>query len=256
MRERLALKKACRWLSVLVIPDEDTENHILRLFALAVSGVSAAQIRACGTKLHRFNWQSYAGDPVPAIIAHQALKRAGVPHDGLVALEQAYRSVLSTSEGAAHLLCRLLAMPSPPNRALHLPQVERLVRSSREEILGMCRTIFLDTAAGSIPVETVGSCVLPPLTLSYARDWDLEACCALLRSCAYLNVSGAKELQWAVDWLLDQQISDGRFGLLHPEAEHGGASPDDWHSYFDRTVWATWALAERRGEAGTASFLM
>lgn len=255
MRDRLALKKACRWLSVLSIPDEDTESHILRLFALAVAGASPAQIRMCGAKLRQFNWQGYGGDPVPTIVAHLALTRAGVPHDNLALLEQAYRSVLLTSEEAAHLLCRLLAISPVPNHAVHLPDPERLVRSSREEILGICRTILLHTAAGSFPVEIYGAEFLPALTLSFARDWDLETCCALLRSCAYLNISDTKEHQWAIDWLLDQQMSDGRFGLLHPEAEHGGANPDDWHSYFERTVCAAWALADVRGAVGTASFL-
>jgi hypothetical protein len=255
MRDRMALKKACRWLSVLSIPREDTESHILRLFALAVAGAAPAQIHACGAKLGRFNWQDYGGDPVPAIVAHLALKRAGVSHDSLASLEEAYRSVLLTSAEGAHLLCRLLAIPRAVNHAVHLPDLERLVRFSREEVLGICRTILLATAAGSIPVEIYGAGFLPALTLSYARDWDLEICCALLRSCAYLSVNHKKEHQWAIDWLLDQQMADGRFGLLHPEAVHGGVRADDWHSYFERTVYAAWALADARGEAGTASFL-
>jgi hypothetical protein len=160
-----------------------------------------------------------------------------------------------TSEDAAHLLCRLLAIPFTPNREVHLPDAERLVRSSREEILGICRTILLTTAAGSIPIQICGAELLPALTLSYARDWDLETCCALLRSCAYLCVNNINEQQWAVDWLLDQQLFDGRFGLLHPEAVKGGVSADDWHTYFERTVNAAWALADAQGEAGTASFL-
>jgi hypothetical protein len=255
MRDRLALKKACRWLSALSIPDEDIESHILRLFALAVAGASVAQIRACGAKLRHFDWQNYSGDPVPAIVAHLALTGLSVSHDSLALLEQAYRSVLLTSKKATHLLCGLLAIPFTPNPAVHLLDAERLVRSSREEVLAICRTILLDTGAGSVPVEIYGAGFLPALTLSYARDWDLEACCALLRSCAYLNVSNAKEHQWAVDWLLDQQMSDGRFGLLHPEAMHGGVNADDWRSYFERTVYATWALADTRGEVGTNSFL-
>jgi hypothetical protein len=255
MRDRLALKKACRWLSVLAIPDEETESHILRLFALGVAGAAPAQIRACGARLRRFDWPDYSGDPVPAIVAHLSLQRAGVSHDSLASLEEAYRSVLLTSKEAAHLLCRLLAITFTPDRAVQLPDVERLVRFSREEILGICRTILLATAAGSIPVDSYGAGFLPALTLSYARDWDLETCCALLRCSAYLSVNNAKEHQWAVDWLLDQQMSDGRFGLLHPEAVHGGVSADDWHSYFERTVYAAWALADARGEVGIASFL-
>ena len=225
------------------------------MFALAVAGVSPARIRACGAKLPRLNWQDYGGDPVPAIVANLALKRAGVSHESLSLLEQAYRFVLLSSAEAAHLLCRLLAIPFTPNCEVHFPDAERLVRSSREEILGICRTILLTTAAGSIPIEIYGAEFLPALTLSYARDWDLETCCALLRCCAYLCVNRTKEHQWAVDWLLDQQLSDGRFGLLHPEAAKGGVSADDWHSYFERTVCATWALADAQGEAGTASFL-
>ena len=255
MRDRLALKRACRWLSALPIPDQDTESHILRLFALAVAGASLAQIRACGAKLRRFNWQDYGGDPMPAIVANLALKRAGSSHESLSSLEEVYRLVLLSSEEATHLLCRLLAIPLTPIREVHLPDAERLVRSSREEILEICRTILLTTAAGSIPIEIYGAEFLPALTLSYARDWDIETCCALLRSCAYLCVNNIKEHQWAVDWLLDQQLFDGRFGLLHPEALKGGANADDWHSYFERTVHAAWALADAHGEGGTASFL-
>lgn len=268
MRERLAVKKACGWLSALPIPGEDDESQILRLFALAVAEASPAQIRACGTKLRRFPWQEYGGDPVPAMIVHLVLRRAGMEHDSLAQLARAYRtvlsdSVLSGSEETAYLLGRLLAIPSAPAAvpcgAVRLLDVAELVRAAREEILEICRIVLLATAAGTVSVEADGADFLPALALSYARDWDLQTCCALLRSCAYLNVGRAKERQWVVDWILDQQTSDGSFGLLRPEAAYRGvdtsADSVDWRGYFERTIHAVWALCDVRRGSGTASFL-
>jgi hypothetical protein len=259
MRDRLAVQKACSWLCALSIPDKDMESHILRIFALAVSGASAAQVRVCGENMGEFAWQDYGGDPVPAIIAHLALKRAGVEHGSLAHLEDAYRSILVDSEEVPCLLGRLLAISShaasTSNGMVRLPDIASLAGAARAEILEICRIALLATAAGTTPVSAEGSDFLPALALSYARDWDLQACCALLRCCAYLKVDHARERQWAVEWLLDQQISDGSFGLLRPEAAYRGADTVDWRDYFDRTVHAVWALSELRSGSGIVLFL-
>lgn len=258
MRDRLAMLKACGWLSALSIPDKDVENHILRIFALALGGASAAVMRACGKSIPEFAWQEYGGDPVPVIIAHLGLKRANVEHNSLVQLERAYRSILLDSPEVPRLLGRLLSIPSETpslsNAKVFLPDLASLVGSTRAEILEICRIALLATAAGTDAVASEGGDFLPALALSYARDWDLQTCCALLRASAYLKMGHLHDRQWAVEWLLDQQISDGSFGLLRPEAAYRGAAVD-WRDYFDRTIHAIWALSDLRAGSGMALFL-
>jgi hypothetical protein len=244
LRERHALKKACAWLVRLPIAGDDSENHVLRLFALGLAKAGPARLRAFGRKLDPFIWYQYKGDPVPAMTARLALKSAGFPHASLDDLRLGYRSLLSTSAEATPLLCRLLSIPFTAPSAVELPSVTAMVSFSREEMLETCRGVLLATAAGAIPVETDGAGFLPALALSYARDWDLQTSSALLRCCAYLGVLDAPECRWTVDWLLDQQMADGRFGLLRAEAAHRGANVDDWRGYFERTIYAMWALAD------------
>ncbi|HEX8811573.1 MAG TPA: hypothetical protein VF742_06235 [Terracidiphilus sp.] len=253
------MQKACGWLSALSIPDKDVESHILRIFALAVSGASDAKVRACGKRMPEFAWQEYGGDPVPVIIAHLALKRASTEHSSLTQLARTYRSILLDSPEVPRLLGRLLSIlsetPSSSNARVCLPELGSLVRATRAEIVEICRIALLESAAGTISVASEGSEFLPALALSYARDWDLQTCCALLRTSAYLRVNHLQERHWAVEWLLDQQISDGSFGLLRPEAAYRGAATVDWHDYFDRTIHAVWALSDLRAGSGMALFL-
>ncbi len=249
-RERQALAKARQWLDSLPIPGGDSENQILRLFALTLSRAAPARICAIGRKLDPFSWFHYAGDPVPAMVAQRALKAAGFYHPSLGELESGYRSLLSDSDLATPLLCRLLAVPFAPQLTVRLPAVSVLVNSGREQILEVCRLVMLATSAGSIPMNADGAEFLPPLALSYARDWDLQTSCALVRCCAYLDVLCAPECRWTIDWLLDQQMKDGRFGLIRAEAAERNADVDDWQCYFERTIHAVWALVDMdlRGE--------
>ena len=92
--------------------------------------------------------------------------------------------------------------------------------------------------------------LLPRLAFSYARDWDIEVACSVLRACVYLNCEREPACQWTLEWLLDQQQADGRFGLLQAEAKKCGWSAEDWCPHFDRTVHALWALSELTGKGG------
>lgn len=255
MRERRAMKKACAWLSSLPIASDDSENHVLRLFALGLAQTGNARLRALSRKLDPFVWYHYKGDPLPAMIADSTLKRAGVTHPSLAALRDGYRCVLSTSAEMTPLLCRILSIPFTRHPAVQLAPVTVMVRLGREEILEICRVFLLTTCAGSTSVEAEGAAFLPALALSYARDWDLQVSCSLLRCCAYLGLLNAPECRWTIDWLLDQQLTDGRFGLLRPEAAQRGTDVDDWRCYFERTIHAVWALAEVQPGMGTPSFV-
>jgi hypothetical protein len=225
------------------------------MFALALAGVSPARMRVSGRELGPFIWYQYTGDPVPAIVAQLALKAAGFKHASLTELESGYRSVLSSSAETTPLLCNLLSVPFGTQPGIQLPPISDLVNSSRERILELCRLVLLATSAGSISVNAEGAAFLPPLALSYARDWDLQTSCALVRCCAYLNVLQAPECRWTLDWLLDQQMEDGRFGLLRAEAAQRGGDVDDWRGYFERTVHAVWALVDGQRTTGLATLL-
>jgi hypothetical protein len=210
---------------------------------------------ALSRKFDPFIWYQYTGDPAPAMAAQLALKGVGVSHASLTELESGYRSVLSTSAEASPLLCRLLSVPCAAQPAVRIPPVAALVNSGREQILEFCRLVLLATSAGSIRVNADGAECLPPLALSYARDWDLQTACALVRCCAYLDVAHTAECRWTIDWLLDQQMEDGRFGLLRAEAAQRGGEADHWRDYFERTIHAVWALADAQKGSGLATLL-
>lgn len=241
----MALAKACRWLHGLPIAVDDTERQILRLFALAIAQASSIRLRACGRKLAQFEWFRHTGDPLAALLAHRALAAAGSVHTSLAELETGYRSLLTASPQAMPLLCDLLGLPVPIKPEIGLPHASELVTAGREQVIEICRLITMATSGGVRQVEISGpAALLPSLAFSYARDWDLQVSCALVRSSAYLGLSGCSECLWTTQWILDQQNEDGSFGLLQAEAAYCGHDTDDWRTYFERTVHAMWALMD------------
>lgn len=231
-REQRAISKARRWLIRLSVPEDDIERQVLRLFGLAATRTPSRALVACGRKMAPFDWFRYTGDPVPAMVAHRALEACGSTHPSLAELETGYRSLMA--EQSMPLLRDLLGTPGA-NADLRLPSLPSLVTAPREEVLEICRLITMMTSCGSREMEESESArVLPALAMSYARDWDLETCAALVRAGAYLRVADCPEMRWSAGWLMDQQQTDGRFGLLE--------SPD-WQSFFDLTIHAVWALS-------------
>jgi hypothetical protein len=101
------------------------------------------------------------------------------------------------------------------------------------------------SSCGTVPLAAVHlNGVLPMLCVSYARSFDIQMVCRLLRSCAYLGIAGAIQCTWAREWLLHQQQQDGRFGLLEMEASRAGQRLDASDLYFVYTVEAVWTIAE------------
>jgi hypothetical protein len=251
-----ALAKASRWLHAQPIAAGDIERQILRLFALAVTGNSPARLRACGRKLARFEWFKHTGDPVAALLAHHALADLGCGHASLAELAAGYRPLLSDTPDAAPLLCDLAGLPVASTPAIALPEARELVAAPREQIMELCRLITMTTSAGLRRIEISGPAdLLPALAFSYARDWDLELACGLLRACGYLGLAARSECLWTMQWLLDQQNEDGSFGLLRAEAAHCGHDTANWPSYFERTVHAVWALADTGHGPGLRRFV-
>jgi len=245
MHEHRALEKARRWLLALDIPADDIERNILLIFCLALANEPAKSLRACGRRLGLFNWYQYHGDPVPAMASHRVLMSVGFVHPSLLALHDGYRSVLDEDGGNMGLILDLLSVPSAHQTSLDPPPLATLATAARDEVMDLCRRITMAGSAGARRIDWAdASPILPALAFSYARDWDLEACCALLRACAYLRLARSTACRWTVEWLLHQQQADGRFGLLHVEGARGGWDSDDWRPYFDRTVSAVWALAD------------
>jgi hypothetical protein len=244
-REAKAIAKGCRWLLRVHVPHDDLDRHILRLFALAVSRAPSYQLQRCSRLIPAFTWFHYRGDPLPALVGDCALKAAGHSHPGLAELREGYRSLLTDQATSLPLLYRLLelkgSLPSPVTSASALD----LITAPRDRVLEFCRDITMSSCAGT-SVTTIGLAeeVLPRLAFSYARDWDIEVACSLLRACVYLCCDHATACRWTLEWLLDQQQTDGRFGLLLAEAEKCGWKIGDGTAHFDRTVHALWALAE------------
>jgi hypothetical protein len=192
-----------------------------------------------------FDWFEYQGDPVPALAVYRALQSTGVNHGSLCALNDGYCAILRDESPAVvatlGMVCDLLRRnggdaPSIGERQQRFPDPVALVTAGRGDVIAVCRTIMMATSCG---LRSLGpselQAILPALAFSYARDWDLECSCALLRACAHLHISDLPACGWTRDWLLDQQQADGRFGFVTKASE-----PESIAS----TVDAVWTIAE------------
>jgi hypothetical protein len=232
------------------------EQQILRIFALAIARADSRTLRAHGRKASSFTWFQYRGDPLPAMCAHRALLAAGFVHESLSALEAGYVSALTAPEASMALLCDLLSIRVARSRRLNVPPVSTLVIAPRDEILELCRLLTMVSSCGARRIAGgPGAAMLPQLAACHARDWDIEASSALLRACQYLGLSHSIACKWTIEWLLDQQQSDGRFGLLRAESSKCGWDPADWRTYFEPTVHALWALADITRTSGLVDML-
>jgi hypothetical protein len=258
-RDRGALAKAGKWLAGLAPEAEPgLDAQIERLFGIwaCAAGMAGSHrqmtvLSRHARKLAQFDWFRYQGDPVPALAVYRAMKSTGLDHASLSALNAGYCTILR-DEGTAvaskvGLVCDLLRRNGGDpvqagERQSCFPGLGALVTAGRGEVIEVCRNVMMATSCGLLPLGgTELPVILPALAFSYARDWDIECSCALLRACAYLHTCDAPACRWARDWLLDQQQSDGRFGLMSQpgETEEGG-----WSLSAGPTVTAVWALAE------------
>jgi hypothetical protein len=179
------------------------------------------------------------------------MKSAGFDHTSLSALNKAYCTIIRGEESVfaskLGMICDLLrrngGVPAEMGgRQWCFPDSATLVSASRGEVIEVCRMVMMATSCGLLPLEVAElPVILPALALSYARDWDIECSCALLRTCAYLRIADASACRWARDWLLDQQQSDGRFGFVTGPSETEEAG---WCSSVGPTVNAVWTIAE------------
>ena len=92
--------------------------------------------------------------------------------------------------------------------------------------------------------------LLPVILLQTLRDYDLEMGTILLRTICYLDLPRTKAIDLAIEFLIDQQQSDGRFGYLAIESAGIARSTElgsvDITSklYLPITVACLWSLAE------------
>jgi hypothetical protein len=212
-------------------------------------------ISRLGARLAPFPLSEYRSDPVLAMAVHRILLERGIDHASLAALVAAYAKVLADDNHAPRPELALVVylvrscgfeITEPLSfRNGSLSAAAELVITDRKQILEICRLVATITACGIRPIG-LGELrlLLPSLCVSYAMDWDIEAVNTLLRTCAYVGAGKESACQWALDWLLDQQQSDGRFGLLAPEERKMGCETADWRLYFYPTVGTLWSLAE------------
>lgn len=258
-RDRRALASAGKWLAGLVQAVEPSlETQIECLFGMWACVAGSTRSRRQMAELHRharklgqFDWFQYQGDPVPALAVYHAMKSTGLDHASLSALNAGYCAILRDEQTAVvsklGMVCDLLRRNGGDaaqvgDRQSCFQGVAAMVTASRAEVIEVCRTVMMATSCGLRPLgATELPMILPTLAFSYARDWDIECSCALLRACAYLHISDAPACRWTRDWLLDQQQSDGRFGLVTQPSETEEAG---WSLSVGPTVSAVWAITE------------
>jgi hypothetical protein len=249
--EHRALSRSSKWLRGLPIPASDVERQILRVFALMLMRADSRTLRAHGKNIGSFSPSRYEANPLFAIGTHRALLTAGLVNASLSDLEAEYRSAPGVPEASGALFYDLLSIRTAHGKRLRIPATSALMITPRDQIIELCQLLTMASSCGVRRIDPgPGASALPQLAASYARDWDIETSCALLRACQYLRLSDSTACKWTIDWLLDQQQSDGRFGLLRAEASKCGWDPDDWRTYFEPTVHAIWALADIAGISG------
>lgn len=258
--EVTAARKGCEWL-VTIPPDQlNAERHIQRLFA--VTGFAAAHpgafrvadmnLRRLAGALPGFAWHLCPGDPFFAVAAGRLLARRSIRLEIFDELRRGLCTVLfgdeqnaaATSLWADLLLKRVNGwVPSIPPSSL--PELGTILDCDRESLIETCRVLMHASSCGTVSVAAAHLAgILPMLCVSYARSFDIQMVCRLLRTCAYVGITGAIQCTWAREWLLHQQHPDGRFGLLEVEASRAGRSLDALDLYFVCTVEAIWTIAE------------
>jgi hypothetical protein len=259
-REKCAAITARRWLLNRQHSPGDTERHLQRLLGIWAANVAAGRAKSdsdmhqLAAALPEFTLAGYTGDPLLPLALHTKLRECGIEHHSLSALAFEYAQALNVSTEppepglmlVTHFLRRCgLAVRQPKKGGYAFTTAARVVTSGRKDILDLCRLVTGATACGVCRDNFENlAFVLAPLCVSYAKDWDLEVVCTLLRVCAYLGIGDSRACVWAREWMLDQQQAEGSFGLFAPEARRMGCRVDGRELYFLPTVRAVWALAE------------
>jgi hypothetical protein len=192
--------------------------------------------------------------PLLVLVIYGALRSRGIEPPNLSTLVSTYSSTIGVAtacslEQELALVCVLLRgagieLSDQKSGSVSLPAGLDLVAASREATLEVCRWIMVTTACGRRTLDyTELTSLLPQLCVSYARVCDLGAVCGLLRACCYALVTDSPAFRWALDWMLDQQYNDGRFGHVSEDA-HNLAGHEQWKPFFLPTVETLWSLAE------------
>jgi hypothetical protein len=258
-------RKACEWLARIPSDRLTAEQHIQRIFVVSAFAVarptvfrkSKIDLSSLASELPGFppelTWPRCPGDPFFAIASHRLLTSLGIITETLAEITKAVHSVLfgnEQNELATPLWADLL-LPRDGNghfpfvSAPNLADLATLLGGDRELVMETSRVLMHTSSCGTIPLQAPHlDSVLPLLCVSYARSFDVEAVCRLLRACAYIGVAGSTQCRWAREWLLHQQQSDGRFGLLDLEAQRGGWSSEPVDLNLLPTMEALWSLTE------------
>lgn len=131
-----------------------------------------------------------------------------------------------------------------------------LLRSGEDRVRSVCNNVSAATGFGQRRLKTDPDVckylerILPIILLQSFRDYRLETGAILLRTLRYMRVPRNKTLRLAIEFLIDQQRSDGRFGYFAIETDE--ISSLENHQEFDSirqlylpiTLSCLWALAE------------
>jgi hypothetical protein len=254
-------RKACEWLARIPSDRLTAEQHIQRIFVVSAFAIARPAVfrktkidlTRLASELPKFPWRRSPGDPFFAIAAYRLLTSLSIITETLAEITKAVQSVLfgvEQNELATPLWADLLLPRDgnghvPSASAPNLADLATLLGGDRELVMETCRVLMHTSCCGTIPVQAPHlDSALPLLCVSYARSFDVEAVCRLLRACAYIGIGGSTQCRWAREWLLHQQQSDGRFGLLDLEAQRGGWSSEPVDLNLLPTMEALWSLSE------------
>jgi hypothetical protein len=200
--------------------------------------------------------ESQFGDAAVALCVYLALCHRGIRHGGLCRMTRGFAEALAVPDPGLGPQMNLVGdlirrcgfrAPEPVDVPSHATIIsEGLIAASRSEVIEACRSIGCMTSFGTrgeLSPESLR--IIPPLAMSYAMEWDIGVVSLLIRTAAFLGLAQTPALGWAIDWLLDQQHSDGRFGLLCEERQARSADRSGGiGAHLDPTVGAILALAE------------
>lgn len=222
---------AQRWLIYVDIPETDVSSHLQRLFAVAIAGKTVggrinprtiATLKALATQIKPFSLAEV--DPFSLMLAVSVLRPSGVTHASinegvrnLIALLETERFAPREFDLIRSLVVRWKTEQSRDSAKVsrvEMPLLRELLLGDRDSVLEFCRLAMSQTSFGTVRVDSRALGWLPSLALSYAMDGDMNCVNALVRCCLYYRVVQSKSFGWSVEWLMDQQQSDGRIGAV------------------------------------------
>ena len=235
--------------------------------SVALRRLAASVRNWLGRKARRRTFDPYEHDPMLLLLTHHVLTACNCRLDTITRFSKAMANTLPQLDSLPLSLTAVAALLSKKRLLQHhctpildIGDVGRsagdLLRADEDKIRVICDNIAQATQFGRHPLKattqarSIVSRVLPVILLESLRRYKLEFGALVLRTIGYSHLPCDKHIRLAIQFLIDQQQSDGRFGYLAIESAHIGRSTGLSQVQIDRrlclpvTLACLWSLVE------------